>query len=337
MKNKKIMFSICIPLYNTEKYIKECLDSVINQTYKDFEVIVIDDGSTDKSASIVEEYMIKNNRIKLVKQENKGLFYTRIRAIEEALGKFIICLDSDDNLEEEALEILDRKIKETNSDIIIFNNNIINENNQKRTTQTLYSGTKEWEDYKEEILRDFIFTKKINSIWRKVIAKELFQIEKLKNMPKISMGEDWIHSYYPLINAKKIFFTPDYLINYRVFAFSMTSKYDYSLWKTLGVIHKLNRELIEKGITKTLTYEEIDFHYLKSLSKTLLYIPGKIKDKEKYFQMLYEIAKNKSIKQKYKSIKINLFYRIPFILLYLRMYYFMYILKNIVSVVRNRK
>ena len=94
MSNENIFFSVVIPLYNKEKYIKKTLDSVLNQTYSNFEIIVVDDGSTDKSCEIIES--IKDDRIHLIHKKNGGVSSARNRGIQEAKGEFIAFLDADD-------------------------------------------------------------------------------------------------------------------------------------------------------------------------------------------------------------------------------------------------
>ena len=88
--------SVIIPIYNSEKYISECLDSVLNQTFKDIEIICIDDGSTDKSFDILNRYNIKEKRITLLTQKNLGQSVARNKALEIAKGEYIYFLDSDD-------------------------------------------------------------------------------------------------------------------------------------------------------------------------------------------------------------------------------------------------
>ena len=88
--------SIIIPIYNTSKYLKECLDSVVNQDYKNVEIICVDDGSTDDSANIVESYLKKDERFKLIKTEHKGVAYARNLGLANAKGEYITFIDSDD-------------------------------------------------------------------------------------------------------------------------------------------------------------------------------------------------------------------------------------------------
>ena len=96
--------SVVIPFYNVQKYLKQCLDSVVNQTFNDIEIICIDDGSSDSSLDILNEYAKKDDRFKILTQENKGPSYTRNRGIDTAQGKYLYFMDSDDYIEPESLE-----------------------------------------------------------------------------------------------------------------------------------------------------------------------------------------------------------------------------------------
>jgi len=98
--------SVIIPVYNTEKYIAECLDSVLSQTFKDFEAICIDDGSTDNSLSIIKEYAARDSRIKIMSQKNQGVVAARNNAIATACGEYILPLDSDDMIAPDCLKVL---------------------------------------------------------------------------------------------------------------------------------------------------------------------------------------------------------------------------------------
>ena len=88
--------SVIIPVYNSEKYIKKCLDSLLNQTFKNFEIICVNDGSVDNSLKILEEYKLKDHRIVLINSKNEGLGSARNKALDVAKGRYIIFVDSDD-------------------------------------------------------------------------------------------------------------------------------------------------------------------------------------------------------------------------------------------------
>lgn len=116
MTNKPLI-SVIVPVYNTEKYIKDCLNSILTQTYTNLEVIVIDDGSKDKSEEIIQEYIAKDNRVKYFKQENSGLSATRNKGMDIAQGEFISFIDSDDAINKYFYETLYDALITTNVSI----------------------------------------------------------------------------------------------------------------------------------------------------------------------------------------------------------------------------
>lgn len=113
------LISIIIPCYNTEKYIKKCLDSVINQSYQALEIICVDDGSTDDTVNIIKPYMGIDKRIKLISQENRGLGYSRNIAINAAKGSYMFFLDSDDWIEQDTIESLYDEATKQNADLVV--------------------------------------------------------------------------------------------------------------------------------------------------------------------------------------------------------------------------
>ena len=112
--------SVIIPVYNIEKHLEKCLDSVIGQTLKDIEIIVVNDGSTDNSLDIITQYARKDSRIVIVDKPNEGLAYARKSGIEAAHGKYVQHLDGDDFLEPDACELLFKRAEETDADIVIM-------------------------------------------------------------------------------------------------------------------------------------------------------------------------------------------------------------------------
>lgn len=115
-----VEISVVIPVYNTENYLKECLNSICNQTFNNIEILCINDGSTDSSLEILEKYQKKDKRISIISQENSGLSITRNNGIRIANGKYIYFIDSDDYLELTALEELYNISEEKNLDMLIF-------------------------------------------------------------------------------------------------------------------------------------------------------------------------------------------------------------------------
>lgn len=119
MENQALI-SVIIPIYNVEAYLRECIDSVINQTYKNFEIILVDDGSTDSSGKICDEYVEKDDRITVIHQKNGGPSKTRNTGIENANGKYVYFLDSDDYIENNSLEVLINTAESNDADLVFF-------------------------------------------------------------------------------------------------------------------------------------------------------------------------------------------------------------------------
>ncbi len=115
------LISVIVPVYNVEKYLNQCVDSLLNQTYKNFEAVLVDDGSPDNCPAICDEYAKKDNRIKVIHKKNGGLSDARNEGIKNASGKYLVFLDSDDYYgDDKFLEKLSRMIIEYNSDVVIF-------------------------------------------------------------------------------------------------------------------------------------------------------------------------------------------------------------------------
>ena len=111
------LVSVIVPVYNVEKYLKKCVDSILSQSYQNIEVILINDGSLDGSGEICEAYAKKDERIKYITQNNSGLGKTRNRGIEEASGKYLLFVDSDDYIENTMIEKLYHNITESHADV----------------------------------------------------------------------------------------------------------------------------------------------------------------------------------------------------------------------------
>ena len=119
-KPQNLKFSIIVPVYNVETYVGTCLKSLINQTFPDFEIICINDGSTDRSLEVLQYHAAKDARIKIINQENKGLGAARNIGTEQAKGEYLIFVDSDDWIRTDTLEILNRQLNENPTDVCLF-------------------------------------------------------------------------------------------------------------------------------------------------------------------------------------------------------------------------
>jgi len=115
-----VKISVIMPIYNSEKYLKEAIDSVLNQSFKDFELICINDGSTDNSPEILENYRKKDKRIKIINQKNQGLSAARNKGLKNSEGEFIFFIDSDDYIAKNTLKKLYQNARINDSDIVLY-------------------------------------------------------------------------------------------------------------------------------------------------------------------------------------------------------------------------
>ena len=193
--------STIVPVYNVETYINKCIDSVLSQTYKDWELILVDDGSTDNSGKICDEYALKDNRIKVIHKENGGAASARYKGIESSNGKFIFFLDGDDYIPEDALiNLYTTYTKDNfNADIITGNAYYIDTNNHILK----YFNRGNFKILVNEEIANYIYTRHYKSLSGILISKFLFKNLILKPTD-IYMGEDLIVIYQILAFAKRM-------------------------------------------------------------------------------------------------------------------------------------
>lgn len=158
--------SLIIPVYNVELYLEKCLDSAVNQSFSDIEIITVNDGSTDKSLEILEQYQSKDKRIKIIKQENQGLSVARNVGIKAASGEFLAFLDSDDFLDIDMIKIMYEKLQKDNLDIVICGFNQVDE--QGDITHQTYM--------KEEVFqKEYVFKRMLAAYMTSMACNKLFK------------------------------------------------------------------------------------------------------------------------------------------------------------------
>jgi len=215
----KVKVSIIIPVYNVEKYLRECLDSVVNQTLKDIEIICINDGSKDNSLEILKEYSQKDKRIKIISKENEGLSITRNRGIDIACGEYIGFVDSDDYIEKDMFEKLYDKAKNNNLDIAMCRLATYDENTQEVDKNKWYFALKCFGNFNKEIFNHedtkefthFIAVTAYNKIYKRTfLNKNNFKF------PEKLLFEDEVFFYNTYLKAKRVSFVKETLYYYRI-------------------------------------------------------------------------------------------------------------------------
>ncbi len=215
----QMMFSICIPVYNAEKFLNDCVDSVLNQSYQSFEIILVDDGSKDGSFSICNAYAQMDKRIRCFTKKNEGQLATRLFAFSKACGNVIVCLDSDDYLESNALELLNKYFVEFKCDCIYFGWRRFSDTEKLKQKNTFKLEV--IEDCREKYIRIFEDSN-CNSMSLKAFKKQLLPKSDYSFFYKLRMAEDLVQTVGIIKNSKKVVFVPEILYNYRINPKSVT-------------------------------------------------------------------------------------------------------------------
>ena len=231
------LISIIVPVYNGEKYLRPCLDSIRSQTYHNWETILVDDGSKDNSGSICDEYANKDKRFVVVHKQNEGVAQARITGFENSKGDLITFVDADDILEQDCLEKLSFPIINEEADMVSCDFYKI-ENGKRKTPRGKLTGTFENDQISDFISQHYFYDKKTKSygmtcfLWSKMFKRE-YVLKGLKNGLGIWFGEDQISMFTMLLQCKKIVLIPDRLYNYILHEGQTVKRYDTSLWDNI--------------------------------------------------------------------------------------------------------
>lgn len=262
------MITIILPIYNVEKYLEESLRSILNQSYKDYELIVVDDGSTDKSLDILNKYKSKFNKIKIFTKDNRGVSEARNLALSHAKGDYILFVDSDDFLKKDMVEKMVLKAKESQSDIVISNYCLYYEENKfyKALTDMPKAIT-----YSSFQVIDMILKYKFQGqLWNK-----LFKYSFLKENNFTFEEGRYIQDIFPVFKviskAKKITYIDDELYFYRQREGStvhkrnkkLTEDYYHAMTSIINFIEKNEIEVSKNSLKtfKSYVFSYFIYHY----------------------------------------------------------------------------
>ena len=299
-------FSIIVPVYNVEKYIEKCLNSIVNQTYDKFEVIIVNDGSPDKSQKIIDKYVKKDKRIKSYTKENGGLSSARNHGLEYVKGDYIVFLDSDDYIEKDYLErIKEILIKEKEIDVVKIKLNLVDESGKLiRKEKGLPNGECDFTDLtKIEFLEpswSYIYNAKF---WKK--NKFTFMLGKIH--------EDFGLTPEILMKSKKTYCIDYYGYNYVQRENSIMSNNDEKKLrkKAFDMLEQFDRliKIKYRKDTKTIKYyNSFLANALISKEKTLIGKSKKEYHKELKLRKITQYLLSDTLGRKIKKLKLMIKY-----------------------------
>lgn len=245
-----------MPVYNAEKYLGRALDSILHQTYKDYEIILVDDGSKDESAQICEDYKKLTNIITIINQKNAGVSVARNKAIDASRGEYLLFVDADDILFPETLHIVAQNLKETNADILRYEYQYIDEN-----------GANLYPNYNKNIRKKYVNHKMdVSSFMHNIMIDEYFMcvncykksiVDKyhLRLKEGCTYNEDTLFICRFLTHCNTLIYVPVVLYGYRKYNGAVTTKFTQKNYNDIKSVFYDIQELINNTTNNHLATE----------------------------------------------------------------------------------
>lgn len=264
---EKGLISVIVPVYNIEKYLPRCIDSILDQTYKNWEAIFVNDGSTDNSLKILEEYKKRDKRIIIIDKKNAGSGAARNDGIENSRGEYVAFLDSDDWYEKNFLEKLYNNLTENNSDVAICNPKMAYDDMSKnKKINTYFFKEIEMNKTPEKILGILAMP----VVWNKLYKKEIIVKNEIK-FPNYSFCEDVEFLYKTFLYVNKVSKIEDDLYNYYQRKDSVTKKIkEESIEQLYQVLKNIENYIKNNFNSKLAIFYLYKIQFIYSVSLTLL-------------------------------------------------------------------
>ena len=249
-----VKVSVVIPVYNVENYLRDCLDSIVNQTLRDIEIICIDDGSPDNSIDILNEYAAKDKRMTVIQQPNGGHAVATNRGMDMAKGKYLFLMDSDDILDVHALEHAYEKAEEKNVDFVLFKAMNYDDPTDSYYETEVYSMDKIAKKVGENVFNyhdigSLMFEASVTP-WSKLYNREFIMNNNIR-FPEGLIFEDNVFFYDALFSAKRIYFLKEFLFIRRWYATSSTKAGDQRFLNSIDVINLMIDDFKKHGEYET--------------------------------------------------------------------------------------
>lgn len=242
-------FTVCIPVYNTAQYVSSCVDSVLGQSEQDMEIVLVDDGSTDGSGALCDEYARNYPQtVRVLHKENEGLLLARYDAVRLARGRFLMFLDSDDFYYPETLKTVREALEQYRADMVIFDwQRVYPDQHTRRETcaypdRTVFEG-----EGKQQLYVDLITGNRINSVCKKCIAREVYDTDTDYRLYKgLTQAEDKFISFPCLDRSTRVVYLKAPLYGYRMNEASVTYNFSLKQYKDIQVVVGREDEYIRR-------------------------------------------------------------------------------------------
>ena len=306
---KSELISIIVLVYNTEQYVNKCLNSILNQTYSNLEIIVINDGSTDKSSNKIKRLASKDNRIKVIERENRGRYLSRLEGYKNSKGKYILFVDGDDWIKKDTVETMYKEIKETKADVVRCQYEKYENDNIVTPKSVLNRNVLMNVEQLEPQFFDLLYkTNYCNTICKQLMKKSVMKdIKKIEE--DLNYCEDLACNLEIYKNMKSILFMPDELYIYNINHSYKTRKSNLKevlkkIQDTIYVYYNLFQSTKEFDIKNKKEYKRVAA--MRMIEKLSILACDLIRtgiSKKKFIETLEEITSDKRYKEIYKVLE----------------------------------
>lgn len=220
-------YSVLLTVYNSEKYLTECLNSILSQTFTDFEVVAVDDGSTDSSGKICDDFAAEDGRVRVIHKPNEGVNIARKTAFDNSTGEYIFTVDCDDVIDADMIETVDKAVEEEHCDMVMFDLSIFDDKTGDITVKKMAEQSTSYDERNKKELYLILLNRCMNSLCTKCSRREIYgkAFEYKKYMP-MCHGEDWFQSAVQVAEMKKGCYLQRPMYHYRNIGTSLSHGYD---------------------------------------------------------------------------------------------------------------
>lgn len=290
--------SIIVPVYNAERYLKPCVNSILAQTFRDFEVLLIDDGSTDLSGSICDGYADADNRVRVLHKPNGGVSQARNDGIMRATGEYLAFSDSDDTVAPDWLETLYQKAEQTNADLVVCNFYTVSAFGKEARRHAFAEGeVLEGETLKNRLYQAVATCNDVGlySLWNKLFRADVVRASGLSFQKGMSFGEDMLFLLDVYRQAGRIAFSEKPLYNYEIHETGLFSAYKSTFARDVLACY----ERLIADTAASPDHSALDLKYYFYLDRATKGIVQNEKQKKKILLALYQ---NKNVQSIYRNV-----------------------------------
>ncbi|MBQ1275434.1 MAG: glycosyltransferase [Cellulosilyticum sp.] len=310
--------SIILPIYNVEKYLATCIESLLSQIHQNLEIILVNDGSKDGSLKVCKEYAEKDSRIIVIDKPNEGVAITRNRGIEAATGDYIAFVDPDDWVEPQMYHSLLNHIKKWDSPVCLCN---FYKDTKRRSQQKVFEFEDEVlvaDEIVDKLINDMIgvadllpkYTMIMGSVWRGLYKRSFIEEHHLRFIPKLTIMEDLVFMVQVLLKCDKVAIDQNTWYHYVQHANSALHSYNHQLWEDQLVVYEhLEKSLKEAHLEEDMR-NRLDIRYIGMVltaikNETYMKKDGDLKDTITHIKEIFMDDTLRCVLERIKPIQVE--------------------------------